>query len=305
LPAELERLAIEFRGITCPSPGHCSSSGQRRAGGLLLALLLTWVGVAAATEPARIVSLAPSITEVLFELGLGDRVVGTCTQCNHPAGARGLPRVGTYLTPSVEAVLAAAPDLVVAVPTPANREAVRALERLGVRVLVVRDRVLADLWDGIRAIGVATGREREAGALVARIRGALDAVAACVAARPRQRVLMVVGHRPLIVVGGGTLQHELLEIAGGTNVAADIGAAFPQTSLEVVAARAPDVIIDAAMGGERGGEMTFGILRQVPAVRDGRVIAVEADDVLRTGPRVPAAARRLARLVHPEVASCL
>jgi iron complex transport system substrate-binding protein len=252
-------------------------------------------------EPARLVSLAPSTTEIVFALGLGERVVGTCAQCDHPDAARLVPRVGSYLAPTVEAVLATRPDLVIAVPTPANREAVRAIERLGTRVLVVRDRLLADLWESIRAIGAATGREPESAALEARVRAALDAVRACVAGRPRRRVLMVVGHRPLMVVGGQNLQHQLVELAGGDNVAADVGAAFPQTSLEMIAARRPDVIIDAAMGGERGGEI-FAPLRHVPAVRDGRIVPLAADELLRTGPRVAEAARRLAGVIHPEAA---
>lgn len=260
---------------------------------------------APAAEPLRLVSLAPSITEILFELGLGARVVGTCAQCNYPAAARRLPRVGSYVAPSVEAVLAARPDLVIAVPSPANRQAVQAVERLGVRVLVVHDRVLADLWDGVRRIAAATGREEQGTALETRIRADLDAVAACVAGRPRPRVLMVVGHRPLIVVGGRTLQHELVEIAGGTNVAADVGASFPQISLEVVADRAPEVIVDAAMGSERGGQAVFASLPDLPAVRDHRVVAVDADELLRTGPRIAEAARRLARVIHPERATCL
>lgn len=260
--------------------------------------------LAVAAEPVRIVSLAPSTTEILFALGLGGRVVGACSQCDYPEAARTVPRVGSYLLPSVEVVIGVRPDLVVVVPTPANREAVRALERLGTRVLVVRDRVLADLWDGIRALGAATGREAEAAGLERRVRADLAAAAACGAGRPRPRVLMVVGHRPLIVVGGGTLQHELVEIAGGENVGADIGAAFPQTSLEVVAARAPDVIVDAAMGSERGGDAVFGSLRHVPAVRDGRVVSVTADELLRTGPRVAEAARRLAGILHPEASGC-
>jgi iron complex transport system substrate-binding protein len=260
--------------------------------------------VAAATEPARIVTLAPSTTEILFALGLGDRVVGTCAQCDYPEAARGVAQVGSYLLPSVELVLATRPDLVIAVPTPANRDAVRALERLGQQVLVVHDRVLGDLWQAIRAIGAAAGADEAARRLEAQVRDDLAAVAACVAGRPRPRVLLVVGHRPLMVAGGSTLQHELLEIAGGVNVAADIGAAFPQTSLEVVAARVPDVIVDAAMGSERGGAAVFGSLRHVPAVRDGRIVSVAADELLRTGPRVPLAARALARVIHSEAAAC-
>src|SRR5205814_5026366 len=107
--------------------------------------------------PARVVSLAPSITEVVYALGAGERLVGVCAQCDYPAAVASLPRVGGYLVPSVEVTLARRPDLVIAAPSPGNREAVRAIERAGVRVLVVHDRTLADLWASIRAVAGALG----------------------------------------------------------------------------------------------------------------------------------------------------
>ncbi|HWP67602.1 MAG TPA: helical backbone metal receptor [Candidatus Limnocylindria bacterium] len=296
---------MRSRLIACPPCRQCSRRGQRwRArAAALLALLLAARG-AAAPPPERIVALAPSTTEIVFALGAGERLVGTCGQCDYPEAARRVPRIGSYLVPSVEAVLAVRPDLVIAVPTPANREAVRALERIGTPVLVVRDRVLADLWDAIASIGAATGETAAARALERRLRARLAAVAACTAGLPRPRVLMVVGHRPLIVVGGDTLQDELIAIAGGENVGADIGAAFPQTSLEIVAARAPDVIVDAAMGSEAKGTAVFSAYTQIPAVRTGRVVPMDADELLRTGPRVAEAARRLAAVIHPGADAC-
>src|SRR5213594_1627477 len=105
----------------------------------------------ATTPPARVVSLAPSITEIVYALGAGDRLVGVCAQCDYPAAAARLPRVGGYLVPSVEAVVAARPDVVLVVPSPGNRDAVRAVEQAGVRVVVVQDRTLADLWASSRA----------------------------------------------------------------------------------------------------------------------------------------------------------
>ena len=247
----------------------------------------------------RIVILAPSATETLFALGAGARVVGVCGQCDYPPEAARLPTVGGYLTPSVEAVLAARPDLVIAVPSPGNREAVRAIERAGVRVLVVQDRQLADLWDSIRAIADALGIPEAGERLAADVRGRLDAVRARVAGRPAARVLLVVGHSPLVVSGGATLQGELIEIAGGTNVAADVGTAWPQVSLELVVARAPEVIIDAAMGTDEGGTALFAGLDTVPAVRDKRIVRITADAVFRTGPRVAEGAAILAAAMHP------
>ena len=255
---------------------------------------------APAGPPARIVSLAPSITEVVYALGAGERLVGVCAQCDYPAAVASLPRVGGYLAPSVEVTLARRPDLVIAVPSPGNREAVRAIERAGVRVLVVHDRTLAELWDSIRGIAGALGLPAAGERLVADVTRRLEAVRARVADLPPRRVLMIVGHRPLVAVGRGTLQDELLTMAGGVNVAADAGQVWPTLTLELVVARAPEVIVDASMGSEAGARELFAGLTTVPAVQNGRVVTLADETFLRAGPRVPEAAAALARAIHPE-----
>ena len=113
-------------------------------------------------------------------------------------------------------------------------------------------------------------------------------------------MLLVVGHTPLVVAGRGSLQDELVSAAGGVNIAADVGGVWPQISLELVVARAPEVIVDAAMGSEAGRRDLFAGLATVPAVRDGRIVAFAGDAVFRAGPRVPEAARALAAAIHPE-----
>jgi iron complex transport system substrate-binding protein len=210
-----------------------------------------------------------------------------------------VPRVGGYLAPSVEAVLAAQPDLVIAVPSPGNREAVRAIERAGTRVLVVRDRTLADLWAAIHDVAAALDAPDAGERLTADVRRRLDAVGARVRGLPTQRVLVVVGHAPLVTVGSGTLQDELIAIAGGVNVVADAGTVWPTVTLELVVARAPDVIVDVAMGTEAAGAQLFAGLTTVPAVRDGRIVRLSGDALLRAGPRVPEAAAALAAALHP------
>jgi len=257
-------------------------------------------GPAAVGPPARVVSLAPSITEIVYALGAGERLVGVCAQCDHPPEVARIPRVGGYLTPSVEVVLAKQPDLVIAVPSPGNREAVRAVERAGVRVLVVHDRTLADLWASITQIADALGMPEAGERLVTDVEARLDAVRTRVAGLPPRRVLVVVGHNPLIAVGGDNLQDELVTLAGGINVAADAGAAWPTLSLELVLARAPEVIVDAAMGSEADDAALLRVLPPVPAVRDGRVVRLTGDTLLRAGPRVSEAAEALAAAIHPE-----
>ncbi len=253
-----------------------------------------------AGPPQRIVSLAPSITEIVYALDEGPRLVGVCAQCDYPAAVREVPRIGGYLAPSVEAVVGAQPDLVIAVPSPENREAVRAIERVGIRVLVVQDRTLDDLWASMRAIAGALGVPERGERLVTAVQTRLDGLRARLASLAPRPTLLVVGHSPLVVAGGGTLQDALLTIAGGRNVAADVGQAFPHVSAELVVARAPEVIVDAAMGTEQGGQALFGALTTVPAVRDGRIVTVAPDALFRSGPRVGDAAEALARAIHPE-----
>ena len=250
--------------------------------------------------PARVVSLAPSITEIVYALGAADRLVGVCAQCNYPEAAAQLPRVGGYLVPNVEAVVAARPDLVLVVPSPGNRDAVHAVERTGIRVVVVQDRTLEDLWTSMRTVAAALGLAERGEGLVTDVQRRLEAVRGRVAGLPPRRVLLVVGHTPLVVAGRGSLQDELVSAAGGVNVAADVGGVWPQISLELVVARAPEVIIDAAMGSEAGRRDLFAGLATVPAVRDGRIVAFAGDAVFRAGPRVPEAARALAAAIHPE-----
>jgi iron complex transport system substrate-binding protein len=249
---------------------------------------------------ARVVSLAPSVTEIVYALGAGDRLVGVCGQCDFPPDVQRLTRVGGYVVPSVEAVLAVRPDLVVVVPSPGNRESVRAIERAGVPILVTHDRTLADLWAAMRAIAAAVGVPAEGERLVADVSRRLDAVHARVQALPRRRVLIIVGHDPLVAVGGGNMQDELLTLAGGTNVAADAGTVWPTITLELVVARAPEVIVDSAMGTEQSGRALFAGLTTVPAVRSDRVVALRGDTLLRAGPRIPEAAAALAAVIHPE-----
>jgi ABC-type hemin transport system substrate-binding protein len=249
--------------------------------------------------PRRLVVLAPSAAEIAGELGLAERIVGACAQCDHPRALRRRPDVGSYVTPSVEAVVGLQPDLVLVVPSPGNRDGVRQIERLGVEVLVVRDRTIADLYEAIERIARRCGVAERGAALTARIRQGLRDVRRSVADRPRPTVLLVVGHRPLVVAGAGTLQDELIDVAGGRNVGRALGPNWPTLSLEVLSRETPDVLIDAAMGSEAG-------LRAVlPATGRGaapRIVQVPVDQLVRAGPRIVEAARALARELHPGLA---
>lgn len=250
---------------------------------------------------SRIVSLGPSVTEIIFALGAADRLVGVCDYCDYPEQVATIPRVGTFTMPSVETIVAMRPDLVIAVRGPATMDAVEAVRRIGVEVLVVEDTTLGAVWKAIEDIGARTGRMAAAAELTATMRARFDAVRARVAGAPRRRVLMVVGQTPLIVAGVGTFVDELISMAGGTNVAADTGQPWPRLGLETVLARAPEVIIDSALTHEDAAAPSlWARFPALPAVREGRVHAYQSFAALRGGPRLVDAAEEFARLIHPE-----
>ncbi|MCS6927798.1 MAG: cobalamin-binding protein [Candidatus Binatia bacterium] len=251
----------------------------------------------------RIVSLAPSVTETVFALGAGEHVVGVCTFCDFPAAVERIRRVGSYVAPNVEAIVATAPDVVIGVP-PNNPAALAALTRLGIRVVVVQVETLAQIETAMRTIAREAGREAAGETLVAQLRHRLAATRARLAGAPTRRVLMVVGQNPLIAVGHGTFLDELITLARGHNIAAETGQPWPRVSVEFILAKQPEVIIDGSMGSEeQAKEQPLGLWRHfpfLPAVHSGRLYGRRLHTLLRPGPRLADGLEELARLIHPE-----
>jgi iron complex transport system substrate-binding protein len=259
----------------------------------------------ASSEVHRIVSLAPSITEILFALGVGDRVVGVSTYCDYPPEAARIDRIGTFLDPNVELILAKKPDLVIGVPSPGNREPVEALQGLGVRTLVVDPERVTAILAAIRTVAQAVGATAAGERLVQRIQSDLDAVRHRLEGAPRRKVLMVVGRVPLIAAGKGTYQDELIQLAHGTNLAAASGEAWPHLSVEFVIREAPEVIIDTSMGSEEareaeGGKAFWRQFPTIPAVRADEIHGYRDYQLLRPGPRVAQTLQAVARYIHPD-----
>jgi iron complex transport system substrate-binding protein len=257
--------------------------------------------VAPQTQPGRIVSLAPSITEMLFALGVGDRVVAVSDFCDYPPEVKRLPRVGSFNAPSVEAVIGQRPDLVLATPSPGNHESVLTMQRLGMHVEVVDPARLADLPVVTRRIAEVAGVPAAGERLVAAMTRDMDAVRARVAGAPKPRVLMLVGQDPLVAVGPESFLGELLVEAGAVNVA-PAGESWPRLNVEVVIAEDPEVIIDLSMGTEAGTAVADYWTRfsSLAAVRTRRVYPFRSLEARRPGPRLPQALAELARLLHPE-----
>jgi len=243
------------------------------------------------------------VTETLFALGAGEQIVGICSFCDFPRGVERIERIGSYLAPNIEAIIAKAPEVVIGVP-PNSPEAVAALQRAGLRVVIVQVDTLEQIEAAMRTIAHEAGRDAQGEALLEELRQRMAAVRARLQDAPPRRVLMVVGQNPLIAVGSGIFLDELITQAHGSNIAADTHQQWPQLSLEVAVAKQPEVIIDGSMGSEeKGQEQLFGVWQnfpELPAVRDGRLYGRRSYTLLRPGPRLAEGFEEIARLIHPE-----
>jgi ABC-type Fe3+-hydroxamate transport system substrate-binding protein len=278
----------------------------------IVILWLAAASLAAGQTPQRIVSTAPSITELLYALGVGDRVVGVDRFSRYPAEALGKPKIGDYVNPNLEAIAALRPDLVI-IPT----NPIRLAERLGVlrlKVLEIDQDTIAKLYESFRIIGQATGTAAQAAQLTSTVQARLDAVRTRAAPLKRTRMMFVVGRTPnrldgLIVVGQASYLNEIITLAGGENVFRDAVAPYPGVSLEEVLARNPDVIVDmgemadtVGVTEERKREVTslWDRLSSVAAVKQHRVYAVASDIYVEPGPRVVDAAKAFLEMLHPD-----
>lgn len=257
----------------------------------------------AAAPPARIVSLTPGVTETLFALGVGDRVVGVSRYCDYPPEAVARPKVGTFLAPVVEAVAALGPDLVLTSPSPGNHEPVAAMQRASLRVEAVPEgsASVQEVLSSIRAIAAIVGASNPSERLIAGIQAELAVVAAKAEGRPRVATAVVVGHDPLVLAGPQSYLGELLVRAGGANVAESLGGKWPRASWEFLFAAQPQVIVDLSMGSEAPAVAArWRQLADLPAVKSGRVYFDASLVLLHPGPRLGSQAVLLSRFLHPE-----
>jgi iron complex transport system substrate-binding protein len=259
--------------------------------------------VALAAPARRIVSLAPATTELVFALGLGDRLVGRTRWCDYPPAARQVADVGDGLAPNVEAVAARRPDLVLLYASPANRAAADRLATLGIPVAALALDRAADVRRAAFLVGGLAGAARAADSLVAAFDSLRTEVAHEAERRrgPRPRVYVDVWADPPMTVGRGSYLQEVVEAAGGDNLFDDVRASSAMVSLEAIAQRDPDVIVvlqtDTSRAPDLAARPGWSAVR---AVREGRILVLDGTLFGRPSPRMPLAARdlavRLARL---------
>ncbi len=284
--------------------------------GLTLGLcILAWGGFAQATEPKsplRIVSLSPSVTEILYALDLGDKVVGVTRYCLYPPEAKEKPKVGGLLDPSFEAILALKPDLVILVPDQKDFEA--GLSQLNLPYLEVSQYGLQEILDSIVKIGEVCGAEQNAQRLSASIEARAKSLGERMANRPRTRALISVGRDygsgslgQVYISGPGTFYDELLKLAGGVNAYQEGTVKYPVVSAEGILRMNPEAIIEIAPGVVPGSSEAEAIVRdwqeipQVSAVMDSRVYVFGEEFMTIPGPRIGLILERLAGALHPKL----
>lgn len=259
-------------------------------------------------RPRRIVSLSPSVTEILDGIGAWSQVIAVSQYCTYPDDVKNKPRVNGWDKTNLEQVMALKPDFVIGVDAqePFLREK---LNGLGVRSLFVKSQTLADIFASIGEIGRATGHEKEATDLSAKTQGEIEEVRKAVADRPHPRVLCVVDRVPgtirdLYTATPGSYLDELVTIAGGQSIAPEAEHGYGKINKEAVLTINPDVIIDMVQGAKgKFGEDPVAVwneLAEVGAVRDKRIYPMGDPSVIHPSQFVGRTAQTFARALHPE-----
>jgi len=257
--------------------------------------------------PQRIISLAPSNTEILFALGLGDRVVGVTEYCNYPEEAKAKPKVGGFSTVDIERVVYLEPDLILATQIH-SQTVIPALEELGLTVLALTPASLDELMSNITLVGKITGQDKPASNLVDDLGGRIETVASKtqdLALNQRPRVFFLTWHDPLWTRGKDSLADDIISKAGGQNIAYDLSG-DKTIDLETVLHRDPQVII-AAFNMGTGEDLPWQYVRTEPrlksteALLNNRVYEIDGDLIHRPGPRLVEALEQVAQFIHPEL----
>jgi len=258
--------------------------------------------------PERVVSLSPANTEIVYALGLGEKLAGVTEFCNYPEAAKDKPKLGGFSIVDIERVVEIQPDLVLAAEIHKD-EVIPQLEGLGLTVLALAPKTLDEVLDAIILVGKCTGQQEEAIQLVTEMGKRIKVITdktRNLAQADRPRVFYIMWHDPLMTVSSDTLIHELIELAGGINIAQDLGEGYPTMSLEAVIIANPQVIV-AGTGHGEGANLPYQFvlteerLRDGDALVNGHVYEINTDLVGRPGPRMVNGLEQMARMIHPEI----
>lgn len=243
----------------------------------------------------RVVSLAPSLTESIFAVGAGDKLVGVTTYCNYPEAAKAIEKIGDTQTPNIERIVALKPD-VVFVSTASQLEAFMAtLEQQGTAVYVMDAKGIEDVIEDLRTLGKLLGVETSAESLASALGARVRKIESTSGPEAGQRVFIQISNEPLFTIGTDSFLTEVVQKAGGSSVTADVPSAYPKLSKETASAMNPNVIILSDSEDNREPNMA---LKNSEAVKNGRVYRINADIISRPGPRLVDALEQIFDLIR-------
>jgi len=295
-------------------------NAMRRIQGICLVLVLTFCaeanesGGAVFTDtigrqvvleqvPERIVALAPSITETLYFLGLGERVVGVTRFSTYPPEAARKPRVGSYVDLNPEQIIGLSPDLVIGTADGNPSAVIRLLERAGIPVFVLNPRNIRQVIETLVSVGALCGVRDRALVLADVLTRRVDAIVAKTAGRTKPLVFLQVNLKPIMAANGSTFLNDLIRLAGGVNMTRDEPTTYLRIGLEAVIRGQPEVILISSMdrnGAFEAAKWQWLKWTLIPAVRHGRVHLVDSDLTDRPSPRIVRGLEILARYIHPD-----
>jgi iron complex transport system substrate-binding protein len=252
----------------------------------------------------RIVALAPSITEILYYLGVGDRVAGVTEFSYYPPEAARKPKVGSYARLNIEKIISLNPDLAIGTADGNERGIIMLLEQVGIPVFIVNPRSVRDSIRTITELGRVCGVGKKADGLSSHLYARVDDISRRTAHLKRPLVFLQINIKPIMTVNENTLHHDVIRLAGGENMAQAEPITYPRISVEEIIRRKPEVIIISSM--ERSG--AFEQARKewlkwpgIPAARNGRIHLIDSDLLDRPSPRIVKGLEAMARLIHPEL----
>lgn len=256
-----------------------------------------------AKVPTRVVSLAPSITEILYAIGLDDEIVGVTEFCDYPPGAKQKSKVG-YAQPNIEAIVALSPDLVLAPRAFLRADLLAKLEQLKIPTFVVDPDSFEEIPSRIQTVGRILNRSLASDGVAMTMRQRIAAIRTKLETMPRVRVLYVLNSQPLITVGPGSYIDQVITVAGGSNIAAQTTVPYPHLSMESVLKEDPEIIIfpiGKAEGIPLSEQQQWLRWTSLSAVKQGRLHQIPADVLNRPGPRIVEGLETLAQIIHPEL----
>ncbi len=254
-------------------------------------------------SPRKIISLAPSITEILFALGLNKEIAGVTDFCDHPEAASKKPRIGGFVNPSIEKIVSMQPDLIIAIRDGNRMETIDRLSGLAFPVYVVYPKSFDGVITTLRNIGEIVGRQEDSRKIITEMRTKREKVVTLTRSLPRPKVFFQIGYFPIITVGKGALADELIRLAGGRSISENESMNYPPYNVVIVIQKAPEIIIISSMESKRdytGLVKMWQNWKSIPAVRRNAIHIVDSNIVDRPTPRIVHGLEAMVRLIHPE-----